>query len=201
MCDPRAAGGGGIELWDRRDQRRSARPDGKAMPIVPSDNRILYYSRDRESFGFLSHFHPAPIEIDGEIWATVEHFYQAHKSSDPAYREAIRNAETPGAAKRLAADPSAKRAKRSWFKHNDALPRSDWRDVKLDIMRRADLAKFAQHADLAHLLLATGDAELIEDSPTEPFWGTGPDGQGPNWAGRVLMEVRATLREVRPERD
>jgi predicted NAD-dependent protein-ADP-ribosyltransferase YbiA (DUF1768 family) len=40
----------------------------------------------------------------------------------------------------------------------------------------------------------TGDAELVEDSPTEPFWGIGPDGQGANWAGKVLMEVREKLR-------
>ena len=38
------------------------------------------------------------------------------------------------------------------------------------------------------------DAELVEDSPFEPFWGIGPDGRGLNWAGRVLMEVRALLR-------
>jgi predicted NAD-dependent protein-ADP-ribosyltransferase YbiA (DUF1768 family) len=35
---------------------------------------------------------------------------------------------------------------------------------------------------------------LIEDSPGEPFWGTGPDGAGLNWAGKVVMEVRDALR-------
>jgi len=60
-------------------------------------------------------------------------------------------------------------------------------------MRRADLAKFTQNRDLARLLIATGEAELIEDSASEPFWGLGPDGGGPNWAGRVLMEVREAL--------
>ncbi|HLF28334.1 MAG TPA: NADAR domain-containing protein [Anaerolineae bacterium] len=47
---------------------------------------------------------------------------------------------------------------------------------------------------MAELLLATGDAELVEDSPAEPYWGIGPDGQGLTWAGRVLMEVREQLR-------
>jgi len=65
--------------------------------------------------------------------------------------------------------------------------------VKLDIMRRADLAKFTQNPALAQQLLATGRAELIEDSPFEPFWGIGHDGAGENWAGRVLMEVRVLL--------
>ena len=75
------------------------------------------------------------------------------------------------------------------------MPRADWHDAKLDIMRRADLAKFTQHGDLAALLLATATADLVEDSPFEPFWGTGPDGAGLNWAGRVIMEIRDRLRQ------
>jgi ribA/ribD-fused uncharacterized protein len=53
------------------------------------------------------------------------------------------------------------------------MPRSDWLEVNLDIMRRGDFAKFSQYADLLRLLLATGTADLIEDSPWDPFWGTG----------------------------
>jgi len=163
---------------------------------IPPDNRILYFDRDRVHFGFFSHFHPAPIVLDGETWATVEHFYQAQRSDDPAYRQAIREATTPGRAKRCAARPDlpAKASKHSWFRLHHAFPRADWHEVKLDIMRRADRAKYTQHPELAVLLLATGDAELIEDSPSEPFWGIGPDGLGQNWAGRVLMEIREEIR-------
>lgn len=163
--------------------------------VIPPDHRILYFARDRECFGFLSHFHPAPVVIDNIAWSTVEQFYQAQKSLDPAYREAILQAPTPGAAKRLAADPRApgKQSRHSWFRKNGAMPRPDWHEAKLDLMRRADLAKFTQHEDLRRLLLLTGDAELIEDSPSEPFWGTGPDGQGLNWSGRLLMEVRLVV--------
>lgn len=168
------------------------------FPQIPCDHRILYFARDREQFGWLSHFHPAPIELDGVVWPTVEHYYQAQKSFDPAYRQAILEARFPGKAKRLARQPAAlgKQSRQSWFQKNHALPRSDWHEVKLDIMRRADLAKFTQHCDLRDLLLATGEAELIEDSASEPFWGIGLDGDGLNWAGRVLMEVRETLRRA-----
>lgn len=168
------------------------------MISIPADNRILYFARDRAAFGFLSHFHPSPIVLDGETWPTVEHYYQAQKSTDPDYRAAIREAIHPGRAKSLAAQPKAPRriSRHSWFKAHDRLPRADWHDVKLDIMRRADRAKFEQNADLRALLLQTGDAELVEDSPTEPFWGIGPDGTGPNWAGRVVMEVRESLRGI-----
>lgn len=167
--------------------------------VIPEDNRILYFGRDRALFRFLSHFHPSPILMDGEVWPTVEHYYQAQKSSNSGYRQAIREATSPGKAKRLAAPPDAPRrvSGQSWFRRNDIPPRPDWHEVKLNIMRRADLAKFTQHTDLAELLLATGDAELVEDSPSEPYWGIGPDGQGKNWAGRVLMEVRDQLRGER----
>jgi ribA/ribD-fused uncharacterized protein len=165
------------------------------MPTIPDDNRILYFARDREAFRFLSHFWPAAIELDGEIWPTVEHYYQTQKSDDRRYRHAIRAAVTPGQAKRLSAAPDTggKSGKQSWFRANGKQPRADWNDVKLDIMRKADWAKFSQNPDLAALLLATGDAALIEDSPTDPFWGVGRDGNGANWAGRVLIEIRARL--------
>lgn len=163
--------------------------------IVPDDNRILYYRRDRTMFRFLSHFYPSPVDIDCERWATVEHFYQGQKSFDENYRNAIRTAVSPAMAKKLAAQPTAPRkiSKDSWFKEHQVEPRADWYEVKLDIMRRADWAKYSQHSQLLRLLIATGDAELIEDSESEPFWGIGADGLGTSWAGRVLMEVRQKL--------
>jgi predicted NAD-dependent protein-ADP-ribosyltransferase YbiA (DUF1768 family) len=68
----------------------------KPLAIIPPDGRILYFARDRAAFGFLSHFYRSPIFLDGESWATVEHYYQAQKSSDLDYRNAIRAAVSPG---------------------------------------------------------------------------------------------------------
>lgn len=169
------------------------------MLVIPADNRILYFKRDREMFEFLSHSYRAPIQLDGDTWPTVEHYYQAQKSLDPTYRQAVRDASTPSKAKRLAASPNAplRISGQSWFRKNGTLPRSDWDEVKLEIMRRADHAKFSQHAALAEQLLATGDAELIEATPSDAYWGIGRDGQGLNWAGRVLMEIRQGLRTGR----
>lgn len=137
--------------------------------------------------------------LDGETWPTAEHYYQAQKSFDPAYRQAIREAASPRMARRLAAPPTTSRrvSRQSWFRKQGALPRSDWHQVKLETMRCADRAKFTQHPALAELLLATGDAELVEDSPSDPYWGTSPDEQGLNWPGRMLMEVREDLRMAR----
>jgi len=166
--------------------------------VIPEDHRILFFRRDRAEFGFLSHFHPSPFVLDGEAWPTVEHFYQAHKSLDPAYRRAIRACATPGQAKRCAstpnANPESQNNRQSWFAQNKRMPRDDWYDVKRDVMRRADAAKYAQNPALAQLLLACGEAELIEDSSSDGFWGFGCDGKGENWAGRIIMDVRAGLR-------
>lgn len=98
------------------------------MIPIPTDNRILYFARDRAQFGFLSHFHPSPMLLDGELWPTVEHFYQAQKSPDPHYRAAIREAIHPGRAKSLAAQPMAPRriSRHSWFKAHDRMPRRDF---------------------------------------------------------------------------
>lgn len=89
------------------------------------------------------------------------------------------------------------RGQHSWFLRTGGQPRLDWDTVKLDIMRRGNQAKYAQNPDLAAALLATGEAELVENSRGEPFWGVGRDGRGPNWAGQILMEIRAALAGAR----
>lgn len=60
-----------------------------------------------------------------------------------------------------------------------------------------DLSNFAreQHAELAAMLLATGDAKLVERTENDAYWGDGGDGSGRNMLGRILEEVRAELRD------
>jgi predicted NAD-dependent protein-ADP-ribosyltransferase YbiA (DUF1768 family) len=43
------------------------------------------------------------------------------------------------------------------------------------------------------LLLSTGNATLIEDSPMDFYWGCGSDGTGKNMLGKILMEYRDIL--------
>jgi len=162
---------------------------------VPADGRILFFRRDREQFFFLSHFHAAAIEIEGEVWPTVEHYFQSRKSLVPEFRAAIRACHHPGMAKRLGAAPEGPRrfSADSWFRAHGERHRPDWREIRLDVMRAADEAKFRQHPDLANLLRSTGNATIVEDSPLDEFWGSGADGTGENWAGRILVEVREAI--------
>ncbi|KAL4064045.1 hypothetical protein V8B97DRAFT_1876309 [Scleroderma yunnanense] len=45
-------------------------------------------------------------------------------------------------------------------------------------------------------LLSTGDAELVEDSAKDAFWGVGPDGKGENQLGKALQRLRTKLRDM-----
>lgn len=55
--------------------------------------------------------------------------------------------------------------------------------------------KFDQHPELKGKLMATGEAEIIEDSKTDAFWGIGKKGTGKNMLGKMLMELRAAYQD------
>lgn len=71
--------------------------------------------------------------------------------------------------------------------------RSDWESVKTDIMYRALKCKFSTYPNLASMLLSTVGSVLVEASPHDLFWGGGRDGEGLNYLGRLLMQLRSEL--------
>lgn len=71
--------------------------------------------------------------------------------------------------------------------------RRDWEPAKVEVMRKAVLAKFTQHEELRSLLLSTGETKLMEHTENDDYWGDG-DGRGKNMLGRILMQVRESLR-------
>jgi N-glycosidase YbiA len=73
--------------------------------------------------------------------------------------------------------------------------RSDWEMVKDEVMQQAVLLKFQTHDDIRAILLATENEAIVENSPRDYYWGCGKDGSGQNKLGRILMHVRAILRE------
>lgn len=144
-----------------------------------SQPMIAFYST-REAYGAFSNFAAHPTELDGLRWPTVEHYFQAQKFAGTPHVESIRLALSPTIAARMG--------------RSRARPlRSDWDQVKDEIMLRAVRAKFAQHTDLAALLHSTGNALIVERSPRDRYWGDGGDGSGANRLGQILMTVRAEL--------
>jgi ribA/ribD-fused uncharacterized protein len=143
---------------------------------------IRFYSKSDTHREF-SNFALFPIDLDGERWPSVEHYYQAQKFTDAELREKIRNFDKPVAVKNLARKHGGK-------------ARPDWPDVKDAIMDRAVRRKFELHARLRELLLATGEEPLEEAAPTDYYWGVGRDGTGQNKLGQLLMRIRGELRKA-----
>jgi ribA/ribD-fused uncharacterized protein len=145
----------------------------------------IYFYKVNAPYGCFSNFSPHSVTIAGEKWQTVEHYYQAHKyvgTVNAAMIEKIRWAETPEMAASLGRDRAL-------------TLRQDWEEVKRDIMGRGVLTKFRTHADIRQVLLSTEDRLLVEDSPTDYYWGCGKEETGRNELGKILMQVRACLRE------
>ncbi|WP_146655511.1 NADAR family protein [Labilithrix luteola] len=147
---------------------------------------IRFYSVGDE-YGEFSNFAAYPIRLRGKSWPTTEHFFQAQKFENERDREDVRAARTPMLAARMGRDRKRKL-------------RRDWESVKVSVMREALEAKFTQHDDLRALLLATGDALLVEHTENDDYWGDGGDGSGRNELGRLLMAVRDALRTARERR-
>lgn len=139
---------------------------------------IKFY-KVRELYGEFSNFSKHAFFLDTYEWKTVEHYFQAQKYINTPRFIQICIASSP----RIAAD----------LGRDKTLPlRSDWEQVKVDIMRKAVLKKFITHDNIKKLLLGTGDEEIIENSPTDFYWGIG-SGNGQNMLGKILMETRKIL--------
>ncbi|CAG8667502.1 649_t:CDS:2, partial [Paraglomus brasilianum] len=138
-------------------------------------------------YGIFSNFYGAPIELDGKIWPTSEHYFQAQKfPTRPELQQKIRNLSTSEAAKA--------------GRRRDYPLREDWESVKEDVMMRALISKFTQHEDLRRKLLDTGDAKIVEHTARGRYWGDGGGkGKGRNRLGVLLMRVRDELRREEVE--
>ena len=167
----------------------------------------------RGPYRWLSNFHLAEVYFEGHFYRSSEHAYQAAKADAgrsalflvptqagldlcSATRALFRDPQPTGERDangneilRILSCPEAKRL-------GGRIPiRYDWESVKLDVMETLLRDKFTRHADLRILLLDTGDRELVEGNTWDDrFWGV-CEGVGENHLGRLLMKIRAELRE------
>lgn len=141
---------------------------------------IKFY-RLKEPYGCFSNFSRHPIKLEGILWPTTEHYFQAQKYVGTDRYLQIARAPTP----RLAADLGRDRVQPL---------RSDWEQVKDAVMKRCVLEKVKQHPEVMNKLLETGDEEIIEDSPTDYYWGCGANGTGKNMLGKILVDIREELK-------
>ncbi|KAL1754417.1 hypothetical protein FB107DRAFT_215695 [Schizophyllum commune] len=165
----------------RRDAPRNVKGVYRAQP-----QRILFYHKHDAHYGF-TNFSDHPVTYQGKVYPTSEHLFQAlkflpHKSQ---VAEHIRTSS-----------PSPRAAFTEAHRFQKEV-RKDWSKVNVQMMEIALEHKFTQHPALREELLATGDAELVEDSAQDAFWGVGPNGKGRNELGKALMRLRTKLRQQR----
>lgn len=132
-----------------------------------------------------SNFVKADVIVDGLIYPTLEHAYQALKTTNKDERAQIRSMDSPGAAKKLG---------------RQATLRADWDKIKDGVMLDLLRDKFSREPQRG-LLLSSGDAQLVEwNDWHDRYWGrcTCPrrecKGNGHNKLGVLLMQVRRELK-------
>jgi ribA/ribD-fused uncharacterized protein len=162
----------------------------------PEQEVVLFHGAD-ESKGEYRNFSNGsqhPIDMDGEKFATVEHYFQAMKAKefkdDEIYNKILK-AKTPKAAKAL-----GKKVKN--------FVTEVWDGKRDEVMEKAIRAKFVQHPELRKELQATGDKLIGEADPRDTYWGIGTSmdlekakspskWRGQNKLGKILMALRNTF--------
>lgn len=136
---------------------------------------------------FLSNFYLAEVEFEGTRYPSVENAFQAAKTLDRTIRKQFTTKTiSPSNAKRMG---------------RQILLRTDWSDVRVEIMIQSVRDKFTRHPELGSLLIGTKNRELIEGNDWgDVFWGK-CNGRGKNILGRILMQVREELRASAAKRD
>jgi len=135
----------------------------------------------KSEYAFLSNFAPAKVVLDGLEYPTVEHAYQAAKTTDQYSRRDIKLLDSPGKAKRYG---------------RSVIMRLDWHMVKDRIMMDLLKQKFKQEP-YRTLLKNTGNQKLIEGNTWgDRYWGC--EWQAGQWVGLnrlgyMLMYIRSEI--------
>jgi len=138
---------------------------------------IVFDPDTKEVSDFLSKFnikHPEKF-----TYVNAEQLFQALKTDVKSERAGIQQVQSA---------PFAKR------RGKEVTLRSNWNEIRVEVMKFVVWLKFSQNPDLAKQLLDTKDEELIEGNTwNDTFWGV-CRGRGSNHLGKILMYVRSVLR-------
>ena len=135
--------------------------------------------------------------IDGIKYQSAEHFMMAEKArlfNDDEMLNKILNSSSPAQAKKFGRNVTG---------FNPEL----WDDNKLEIVTKANMAKFSQNQEMKEFLINTNKKVIVEASPVDEIWGIGlakdsnhADNplkwRGENLLGFALMEVREQLKNI-----
>lgn len=139
--------------------------------IIHDDNNIKGFFGE---YRWLSNFHESNVYFENLIYTSTENAYQAAKCVDAKKRLEFLGI-TPSQSKKLGRSVEV---------------RSDWQDVKYDIMALVVFDKFYRNLELRTLLVNTGSKYIEETNHwKDMYWGV-YNGVGENNLGKILMKVR-----------
>jgi len=139
-------------------------------------NGEVWFSSHSATLREFSNFYALPITIDGQVWTSVEQYYQCSKFAPGTEQyERVRRQDDPSDMKSLAG-------------YYGDFVRGDWDEVKLSIMQKAITAKFTQHPELLKLYSAVSGLTLIHESRHDLFWGMNRSHVGENLLGKLIQE-------------
>lgn len=144
------------------------------------DEYIGFYTRE---FFALDNFSSFGIIMDGKLYPTVEHAYQAGKFIDTA----------PEIAEQIRCCLSAHEAKRMAHVHIEKQT-ENWDEIKVYYMEKLLRLKLAQNPYVKQKLLQTKEYRICEDSPKDDFWGIGENRDGQNQLGKLWMKLRDEIK-------
>ena len=149
---------------------------------------VIRFDRNNKEFGFMLNDYQAPVTIEGKVYQFPDAYLMC-KKLDPEYQNRLFNYES--LCDQIRSAPTVQDAQHIANRPNAF--RKDWDSVQRFIGLRAVNAKFKENEAIKHRLLATGKRSLVYVD-NDPFWGTGPDGNGQNQLGQTLENVRKRLK-------
>lgn len=76
---------------------------------------------------------------------------------------------------------------------NKPLQPKNWHEIKVGVMEEILRAKLAGHETVQETLTRSENRTIVENSPIDSFWGSGPNGNGKNMIGVLWMKIRDTI--------
>lgn len=133
----------------------------------------------KDKYDFLSNFYPCSIGIEGIVYPSAEHAYQAMKTDNQAIRTKISTLEHPAQAKKYG---------------KTIRLRKDWNKFKVFYMYDILCLKFMGIPDLSDKLVGVNDIIMEENWWGDKYWGVClKTGEGKNILGTMLTHIRRIL--------
>ena len=142
----------------------------------------IEFYKEFGDLGYLASYSNHGFYIDDVFYKTVEHYYQAKKFDNKEIINKILNCDTPKEASIIGRDRKNTRI-------------DNFKDIKLSVMYKGVLEKFRQNSDIRAKLIETRNQKIKEMTVKESYWGVGPEKDGENHMGKILMKVRRQLKK------